>query len=1056
MNMELSQGEDGAMHRSAGGPDRRHHSPARRIRWRVRPVAAVAAVAILAMPGLPVMVASAGNAASAAARSVTLARLGVKPVPLPGVKTLAGTVRLITGQLMRLTPTDGGHYTATQDPASIMPNAGGRPQAQLVIQAKTAPGSTSSTITATPTYAQRLVDSGAVDPHLFNVTWLAAHGDTTSLPVVVHYAPTMTTPAVAKAVAALPDASYVPGSATGSQATVKVGLDRHPGAFWSAVTETPPADPKTRSGRVWFENPNAPRVLRDGITALTLAGAPRGAPQPAPRGTLPGLTTPTYQLTVQVHGFTDPSRWCRASTVICYATSNLIGRDGPGLGQEFLPANVACNQTTTCDTLIITFDVPAGSYQLGIWADATLVASGEASYFNAPLYYIRPQIGLDANRSLDVHADGAMTPTLSTPKPSELMNTENGELFSGPNPVTALVSSQLANGQTHEGVVDSEAVPFWGYTIPEKQSVTTGTFSFHTDQIAEQPPVAMSVADTGHAGISLSPAYPIWRQMLPSVVAESFGFDPPVTDFPNGTHEYPVVDVGDGSVAGFADRDLTGKLALMRPGVRNLGVVPTGPTSPEQECTIEPDALQRALSAHAAGVLFDLSLTGSYWQGGCIGVVPDPPGQYATWPAIPWVTIPAAQAQKVRTLLQTRPLSIQATASDRPSYLYFISHNNERVMPTSLAQTVTAKDLVTEHATFHALSPGDTQSPDLLMESVNPELPQDLAGDFVDLRSQTPYPLTLYESTSPDSMLEETVDEANPQTGSAGDNPYTRFSTPQAPGAATVNYGQTPFTVGALTLPAQARGLLDFTNVTGADRPTETGQVLPPGLCAMCRQGNDLVPTVDVVSGAEADGSTTGGNVFATHVLAGQLTSNGAAVPHDPGGLGWTLSPGAANYELTVQASDAHYVWTFTSAPPATDSTSTWPPGKECINGLFDPSVLEDPCAPVPLVFVRYAAPVDGANRAAAGNLQTLTITAYHDGDRAPGITGLTQQVSFDHGATWATVRVSPTHTPGTYTASFTTPPLSQTDGFVSLRTTAKDVGGNTTDQTYLDSYALK
>lgn len=183
----------------------------------------------------------------------------------------------------------------------------------------------------------------------------------------------------------------------------------------------------------------------------------------------------------------------------------------------------------------------------------------------------------------------------------------------------------------------------------------------------------------------------------------------------------------------------------------------------------------------------------------------------------------------------------------------------------------------------------------------------------------------------------------------------------------------------------------------------------------------------------------------------GQLTADGVAVPRDAIGVGWTLPPQSTDYRLTAQSPGADVAWTFTSAAPTADN---FPAGKFCWGTVL--LGLADPCAATPLVFARYTAPVDASNQALSGTRHTLTVTAYHEDRQAPAITELTQQVSFDGGTTWTTARVTRSHTPGTYKATYTVPPLARTDGFVSLRTTATDAGGNTTDQTYRDSYALE
>ena len=81
-------------------------------------------------------------------------------------------------------------------------------------------------------------------------------------------------------------------------------------------------------------------------------------------------------------------------------------------------------------------------------------------------------------------------------------------------------------------------------------------------------------------------------------------------------------------------------------------------------------------------------------------------------------------------------------------------------------------------------------------------------------------------------------------------------------------------------------------------------------------------------------------------------------------------------------------------------------------------------------------------------------MTAYHQDPNAPAITNLTVRASFDAGATWTDARVTRANG-GAYNATFTVPTLSHTNGYVTLRATATDTGGNSVDQTLYDTYGL-
>ncbi|MBO0863929.1 MAG: hypothetical protein J2P16_02525 [Mycobacterium sp.] len=965
-------------------------------------------MAALTVPTLiasnPVQAADTGTTAGVTAAAVTPASLGLKPVP--GLGTRPTTVRLITGQQVQLTGTAGDKPTVIQDPASTLPNADGQFPAQLVIHGETKPGSSTTTITATPTYAQQLVASKAVDPHLFDVTWLAAHGDATgTVPMVVHFAPTMSSSAVAAAAAALPGSTYVGGSVSGHDATVNVNLAAA-GMFWSAVTTTPSADPSTPTGRVWYHNPNAPQVLRAGITALTLAGVQPEA-HPAAQVTQPAASEPTYQLTLRIHHFTDPAR----ASYFQFLAAIVEGRAGPGIDQGFRQDTATCN--AACDTTIVTFNVPAGSYQI------RFIAQALHDFNFAGLTYYRPQFDLYADRTLDVWADNANWGTLNTPKPNE-------PDFGGNYQATY----QTADGTTFfdDGTPALLGASQYWLADDKQQPVTAGTFSLATNLLTEQPPVTMSITAPSRSGITLSPSYPWWRYFMgddPAFAPVNTGWTA-TYDFPDGAHQYPVVDVGAGTAADFAGRAVAGKLVITRPIYADT---PTGPA-----CFINDDALDNAIDAHAVGVLIDATSSD-----GASNCQPDinydklvRDGFHA--PAIPWVTLQAAQAQALESLVRQHPVSITVAAASNPTYFYVAGANYERTMPTSVTETLTANHLATENMTINTLQAGQEEAPEFDATMYTPNIGLGIRATWLANKPSLPLHATVYVLTGEDNDEQLSAENFHyVETGGSAvhDSYFFRNVMPAKPNTTTAAYGQEPFTTGAQAIPPEV-GALQYSL----------------GYCDVCRQGNDFIPVVDETSGATPDGA-----VATSLLINGQLTSDGVALPRDSLGLGWNLPPQSATYQLTAQAPNADYSWTFTSSAPAADKTPT---GTVCAPGATQSVPFTTPCTPTPLVFVRYIAPVDGGNQAPAGTKQTLTVNAYHAYEQGPAITGLTQQVSFDGGTTWTTAQVSRGKTAGTYTATFTVAPLAQTDGFVSLRTTATDAAGNTTDQTYRDSYPLK
>jgi hypothetical protein len=137
-----------------------------------------------------------------------------------------------------------------------------------------------------------------------------------------------------------------------------------------------------------------------------------------------------------------------------------------------------------------------------------------------------------------------------------------------------------------------------------------------------------------------------------------------------------------------------------------------------------------------------------------------------------------------------------------------------------------------------------------------------------------------------------------------------------------------------------------------------------------------------------------------------------------------------------------HTEWTFGSAHP---TVSTAPAHWLC--GNFAPPT--DACAVLPLLTVRYAAPVDLTNTATGGATHLGLTVAPTQHAPAAAVTSVTADVSFDHGHTWTPATVTGSGT--AYDAAFTAP----AGGTVSTRVTAHDANGGAVTQTITDAYAV-
>jgi hypothetical protein len=107
------------------------------------------------------------------------------------------------------------------------------------------------------------------------------------------------------------------------------------------------------------------------------------------------------------------------------------------------------------------------------------------------------------------------------------------------------------------------------------------------------------------------------------------------------------------------------------------------------------------------------------------------------------------------------------------------------------------------------------------------------------------------------------------------------------------------------------------------------------------------------------------------------------------------------------------------------------------------------PAVPLPLLVVRAQGEVDDQGRAPAGGTYLLSLTVQRQpGAPAVGLAGLRVEASFDDGMTWAP---APTLRLGDHGLAVLRHPAG--NGFVSLRTTARDADGSTVTQPVIRAY---
>jgi hypothetical protein len=219
-------------------------------------------------------------------------------------------------------------------------------------------------------------------------------------------------------------------------------------------------------------------------------------------------------------------------------------------------------------------------------------------------------------------------------------------------------------------------------------------------------------------------------------------------------------------------------------------------------------------------------------------------------------------------------------------------------------------------------------------------------------------------------------------------------------------------------------------------------------LCTFCRQGNTFYPTVYLQSG-DPDLSD-GPYGFDPNGNAIHLYRDGQEIP--PGAIGgvaaYQLPAERARYELVTVAGGASTTWHFTSQAPTSDHIGE---GYACLGTLLGGDA---PCEPDSLVLLRYNANTSLSNMVTASDAHMLQVTGYHQAPDAPAISSMKVWTSIDGGATWQKAIVTGGEG-GTYTAVYTVPDISKTNGEVSIKAQASDADGNDITETILNAVKL-
>jgi hypothetical protein len=613
---------------------------------------------------------------------------------------------------------------------------------------------------------------------------------------------------------------------------------------------------------------------------------------------------------------------------------------------------------------------------------------------------VQPEVALDEDTTVTFDLADLARITLRTPRPSD-------GVF-----VNQLLTHTTASGLALlSGMIASyPAVAPGHFWITPTRPPAIGDFQFYHDEICTSPQVAVDLL--GASGVDLHPRYASEHNDVPKFTSD---------------RRLDVVTEADLR----AGRDVRGKLVLLDPA--------SGVDFPASEDRWL-EGLALAIQGGAAGALTDSTFA---WA---IPVLHDDN-------KIPLLWVTADEGARARSALSgAARVSAEVHAQPRPTYEYkFVRYWYDQV-PRSLDFAPRAQDLTQVQATYHAqyhhpAEWGDAPNSIEVNHTFTPIQTFSIRGShsFVAPSTRTEY----FNTTGPDVLWSRDYEFDDPDTDSVRLASVARGFTHPTSEREDSNEA---------IVPAQL--------TPGPDMPTGFGLVMP---CDGCRQG-DILRVRSLAAfglGEFADASDSGHNYQgAAGSEEVHLFRGGAEVEPQSDAFGLPYYPAPESdglYRFTDEFIDGFAgphagtkvtpTWTFHSARPSAGNVK-WPP-HACIDDLLFGNA--DPCAWLPLIYLRYHFGTTAQDTAPAGRPYTFAITAQ-DGDptTAAPLSGLQVWISPDRGQHWTQAQV----TPGpdrTYQVFFTNPTLAASPArTVTVKARGCDAGGNCVEQTIQDAYVLR
>jgi hypothetical protein len=568
---------------------------------------------------------------------------GARPLSLPGLHDAAYHVTLLTGDQVTLTSAGEGRYSVV-----ATPNPGTTPA--IAVTARSGSQGNVARVSATPVAASALVAAGMLDPNLFDLTWLATHGDNGSagvIPVTVQFSGKLSASALTGKAAALGGATVVATHPEAGTVDVKVSA-AHAAPFWAALS---------------------------GHSANGASAAPRltgGAVHAWPTGDRSAVAHPSAgqvlnRVTETITGTRGSVFGCNGYlAVLCVEPGlALYGVDGEGIDTVYAASGMACVDDP-CTTYQVTYSVPSGVYFASGFA--FFLADSQDQWVDL----VDPEVTVAGDTTFGLDVDTATKISIDTPRPSQAFNAElNDERTS------------VDGTATYDGI-QALTPNYWA--VPSAP-VSAGTFHLSSAWVLGQPEVTMTV--TAPQRLALDPSYFVYR------TAATYGNRGAVRF--TGRKKAELVNVGAGRPEDFAGVDARGKFVLMHEDDQvwcqdgSLAVV-------------LDSQLNDAIQAGAVGVLFD-PMSPGYDRGYCSSVIPEWYGQSDPID-MPFATISVDQGDALLKLLAKGPVTIDVSGYDGNSpYLYTPNLYQEGRVPASLHTTLTGAQLATVTDAYHSGGP---------------------------------------------------------------------------------------------------------------------------------------------------------------------------------------------------------------------------------------------------------------------------------------------------------------------------------------------------------------